>query len=86
MPMAEMEIIGSKQLPTTIFQESELTKVNAVKDQNVLLQLGPLSTGELFLVMEESLMALKKEEMEDHSKLLLDLDNHSTALILLSQN
>ena len=81
-----MEIIGSKQLPTTIFQESELTKVNAVKDQNVLLQLGPLSTGELFLVMEESLMALKKEEMEDHSKLLLDLDNHSTALILLSQN
>jgi len=31
-------------------------------------------------------MELKKEEMEDHSRSLLDLDNLSTASILLSQN
>merc|ERR1712166_509684 len=31
-------------------------------------------------------MELKKEEMEDHSRSQLDLDNLSTASILLSQN
>ena len=57
-----------------------------VADQSALPQHGLLSTGELSLEMEESSMDLKKEEMEDHSRSLLDLDNLSTASILLSQN
>lgn len=73
-------------MPTTIFQESELTELNKEKDHSVPHQTGLLSTGELFLVMEESLMEPKKEVMEDHSRLLLDLDNPSTVSILLSQN
>lgn len=56
------------------------------KDHSVMHQTGLLSTGELSLEMEESSMELKKEEMEDHSRSLLDLDNLSTASILLSQN
>jgi hypothetical protein len=86
MLTVETENNTFKLLPITIFQESESTEMNAVRDHSVLLQLGPLSTGELFLEMEESSMELKKEEMEDHSRLLLDPDNLSTALILLSQN
>lgn len=57
-----------------------------VKDHSVPHQTGPLSTGELSLVMEELLMELKKEVMEDHSRLLSDLDNPSTVSISLSQN
>jgi len=57
-----------------------------VVDQSVPLQTGPLSTGEQSLEMEELSMELKKEEMEDHSRSLLDLDNLSTASILPSQN
>ena len=82
----ETEITSFKLLPTTIFLESELTEPNVEKDQSVPHQTGLLSTGELSLEMEESSMELKKEEMEDHSRSLLDLDNLSTASILPSQN
>jgi hypothetical protein len=82
----ETEIISFKLLPTTISLESELTELNVEKDHSVPHQTGLLSTGELSLEMEESSMGLKKEEMEDHSRSLLDLDNLSTASILLSQN
>jgi hypothetical protein len=81
-----MATISFKLLPTTIFQESELTEMRKVADQSALPQHGLLSTGELSLEMEESSMDLKKEEMEDHSRSLLDLDNLSTASILPSQN
>ena len=84
--MVETEIISFKLLPTTIFLESELTELNVEKDHSVMHQTGLLSTGELSLEMEESSMELKKEEMEDHLRLLLDPDNLSTASILLSQN
>jgi hypothetical protein len=57
-----------------------------VVDQSAPPQHGLLSTGEQSLEMEESSMDLKKEEMEDHSRSLLDLDNLSTASILPSQN
>lgn len=84
--MVETEITSFKLLPTTIFLESESIKQNLVKDHFVPHQTGLLSTGEPFLVMEESSMELKKEEMEDHLRLLLDPDNLSTASILLSQS
>jgi len=84
--MVETEITSSKLLPTTIFLELESIKLNLEKDHFVPHQTGLLSTGEPFLVMEESSMELKKEEMEDHLRLLLDPDNLSTASILLSQN
>jgi len=84
--MVETEITSSKLLPTTIFLELESIKLNLEKDHFVPHQTGLLSTGEPFLVMEESSMELKKEEMEDHLRLLLDPDNLSTASILLSQS
>jgi len=84
--MVETEITSSKLLPTTIFLELESIKLNLEKDHFVPHQTGLLSTGEPFLEMEESSMELKKEEMEDHLRLLLDPDNLSTASILLSQN
>jgi hypothetical protein len=84
--MVETEITSFKLFPTTIFLESESIKQNLVKDHFVPHQTGLLSTGEPFLVMEESSMELKKEEMEDHLRLLLDPDNLSTASILLSQS
>jgi len=86
MSMVETEKTSFKLLPTTIFLESELTEVKKVKDHSVPHQTGLLSTGEQSLVMEELSMELKKEEMEDHSRSQLDLDNLSTASILLSQN
>lgn len=84
--MVETEITSSKLLPTTIFLESESIRLNLEKDQVVSHQTGLLSTGEPSLEMEESSMELKKREMEDHLRLLLDPDNLSTASILLSQN
>ena len=84
--MVEMEITSFKLLPITISLESELIEQNQVRDHFVPHQTGLLSTGEPFLEMEESSMELKKEEMEDHLRLLLDPDNLSTASILLSQN
>ena len=84
--MVETEITSFKLLPTTIFLESESIKLNLEKDQVVSHQTGLLSTGEPFLEMEESSMELKKREMEDHLRLLLDPDNLSTASILLSQS
>jgi hypothetical protein len=84
--MAEMEKTSFKQPPTTIFLELVLIELKKVRDHSVVHQTGLLSTGEQSLVMEESLMELKKEVMEDHSRLLLDLDNLSTASISLSQN
>jgi len=86
MSMVETEKTSFKLLPTTISLESELTLMRQVVDQSVPLQTGPLSTGEQSLEMEELSMELKKEEMEDHSRSLLDLDNLSTASILPSQN
>lgn len=86
MPMVETEKTSFKLLPTTISQESESTELKKVRDHSVPHQTGLLSTGEQSLVMEESLMELKKKVMEDHSRLLLDLDNLSTASILPSQN
>jgi len=84
--MVETEKTSFKLLPTTISLESELILMRQVVDQSVPLQTGPLSTGEQSLEMEELSMELKKEEMEDHSRSLLDLDNLSTASILPSQN
>jgi hypothetical protein len=86
MPMVEMEKTSFKQPPTTIFLELVLIELKKVRDHSVVHQTGLLSTGELSLVMEESLMELKKKVMEDQSKSLLDLDNLSTASILHSQN
>ena len=84
--MEETEITSFKLLPITISLESESIEQNQVRDHFVPHQTGLLSTGEPSLVMEESSMELKKEEMEDHLRLLLDPDNLSTASILHSQN
>jgi len=86
MSMVETEKTSFKLLPTTISLESELTLMRQVVDQYAPLQIGLLSTGEQSLEMEELSMELKKEEMEDHLRSLLDLDNLSTASILPSQN
>ena len=69
-----------------IFLELVSIELKKVRDHSALLQPGLLSTGEQSLVMEESLMELKKKVMEDQLRSLLDLDNLSTASILLSQN
>ena len=63
--MAEMEKTSSKLLLTMIFLELVSIELKKVRDHSALLQPGLLSTGELSLEMEESLMELKKKVMED---------------------
>lgn len=62
---AETEKTSSKLSLTMIFLELVSIELKKVRDHSALLQPGLLSTGELSLEMEESLMELKKKVMED---------------------
>ena len=77
-------------MPAMIFQELVLISLKQVRDQLAMLQIGPLSIGNQFLVMEEKSKTPEKDSVkvkfQDQIPLLLDQDKASTALILLSHN